>query len=332
MAIRIYTLAKELKIDNKKLVDICTKAGITGKGSALASLTDEEEARLKAYLSGGEGAKGDGGAGASLRERPAWPGGAFAARTTLRRGHVGGKVPVLPSRPPERPPLARKKPRSPRQPHRRRQIVRVAPIAGPGAARSRFCRRRSSRSSPSCPQSSRRAAVAAAPPVPASPPGPPAAPAALPPLFRSPRGPSRGRRRSKTRAEKKPGEKKSRPGIHLAPMPASAKPAAKAKAKEPAPQKPDIKLPLDAIRAGKAGAKPLSEHIRKHEEKKREDLAAAKKGGRKAAPAGQPEVAAPTEALPRPRASAPRRPRRRRPTSEGKEPGLAPWAAASSGS
>ena len=28
---RIYSLAKELKIDSKELVEICTKAGITGK-------------------------------------------------------------------------------------------------------------------------------------------------------------------------------------------------------------------------------------------------------------------------------------------------------------
>ncbi|MFH1918577.1 MAG: translation initiation factor IF-2, partial [Planctomycetota bacterium] len=38
---------------------------------------------------------------------------------------------------------------------------------------------------------------------------------------------------------------------------------------EPAPQKPDIKLPADAIRASKAGSKPLSEHLRKHEAKRK---------------------------------------------------------------
>ena len=48
-------LAKELKLDNKELVDICTKAGITGKGSALASLTDEEVVALKAFMAGGNG-------------------------------------------------------------------------------------------------------------------------------------------------------------------------------------------------------------------------------------------------------------------------------------
>ncbi len=50
---RIYALAKELKLDSKELVDICTRAGIPGKGSALASLTDEEVGRIQAYLQEG---------------------------------------------------------------------------------------------------------------------------------------------------------------------------------------------------------------------------------------------------------------------------------------
>ncbi len=50
MPTRIYALAKELKFDSKELVDICTKAGIPGKGSALASLDDDEVKKLKAYL------------------------------------------------------------------------------------------------------------------------------------------------------------------------------------------------------------------------------------------------------------------------------------------
>ena len=52
MPIRIYALAKELKIDSKDLVDVCTKLGITGKGSALASLTDEEVTKVMAHLQG----------------------------------------------------------------------------------------------------------------------------------------------------------------------------------------------------------------------------------------------------------------------------------------
>jgi translation initiation factor IF-2 len=49
---RIYALAKELKLDSGELSDLCAKAGITGKGSALASLTDEEVVKLKRYMSG----------------------------------------------------------------------------------------------------------------------------------------------------------------------------------------------------------------------------------------------------------------------------------------
>ena len=50
MPIRIYALAKKLNMDSKELVDACAKAGVTGKGSALASLTDDETAKVQAHL------------------------------------------------------------------------------------------------------------------------------------------------------------------------------------------------------------------------------------------------------------------------------------------
>ncbi|PAY17263.1 translation initiation factor IF-2 [Rhodopirellula sp. SM50] len=50
---RIYALAKELNLDSKDLVDLVKKVGITGKGSALASLTDDEAQRVRDHLSGG---------------------------------------------------------------------------------------------------------------------------------------------------------------------------------------------------------------------------------------------------------------------------------------
>src|SRR5687768_12973096 len=53
LAVRIYSLAKELKLDSKELVDICTKAGVPGKGSALASLTEDEVEKVKQFLKGG---------------------------------------------------------------------------------------------------------------------------------------------------------------------------------------------------------------------------------------------------------------------------------------
>ena len=53
MAVRIYALAKELNLDSKELVRICTKAGVLGKGSALASLTTDEVDKIKQFLKGG---------------------------------------------------------------------------------------------------------------------------------------------------------------------------------------------------------------------------------------------------------------------------------------
>lgn len=50
MPVRIYAFAKELGFDNKQLLDICDSAGIEDKGSALASLSDDEVTVIKDYL------------------------------------------------------------------------------------------------------------------------------------------------------------------------------------------------------------------------------------------------------------------------------------------
>ncbi len=49
MSIRIYALAKQLKIESKELVELCKKLGFD-KGSALASLNDDEVEKVKASL------------------------------------------------------------------------------------------------------------------------------------------------------------------------------------------------------------------------------------------------------------------------------------------
>ena len=53
MPVRIYAFAKDLGIDNKQLLDICDKVGIKGKGSALASLDDDEVSKIKQFMDGG---------------------------------------------------------------------------------------------------------------------------------------------------------------------------------------------------------------------------------------------------------------------------------------
>lgn len=52
MAVRIYAFAKDLGMDNKELLDICEKVGVKGKGSALASLDDDEISKIRKYLAG----------------------------------------------------------------------------------------------------------------------------------------------------------------------------------------------------------------------------------------------------------------------------------------
>ena len=115
----------------------------------------------------------------------------------------------------------------------------------------------------------------------------------LPPLSRA----DWERQREKERRKRKEGQEKTKekgararegrhgPSIKLAPLPAGGRQPLRPKTAEPAPQKPDIKLPADAIRASKAGTKPLSEHLRKHEQRR---LAAQ---GDKTSPAGAAEAA-----------------------------------------
>ena len=68
---RIYALAKELAMDSKDLVDLCTKIGIQNKGSALASLEDDEVERITKYIKAGEAPRPTAGSGAPGVSAPA---------------------------------------------------------------------------------------------------------------------------------------------------------------------------------------------------------------------------------------------------------------------
>jgi translation initiation factor IF-2 len=185
---RIYSLAKELKLDSKVLVDICTSAGVTGKGSALASLTDEEVDRVKAYLSGG-GAQGGKSAAAKTRAPAAAAASLEAAAET--------------------------------------SAVRREDYITPGGT-----------------------------------------------LDKVPVLPERGNRKKATNGETAPKPAASKPGttIKLAPLPTAMQPVAAAEAPEAAPQKPDLRLPIDAIKAASrsGGTNPLIDHVRKTQGKRRD--------------------------------------------------------------
>ncbi len=231
MAVRIYSLAKELKLDSKDLVDLCTRAGVPGKGSALASLTDEEVVKVKAFVAGGAKQPA-----AAAAKQP-------AARATVTSGGVptGGGVAV--AAPPE-PPV-----------FRREDYV---PPAGAPVKPSMMPQRPERPSEPRKMESR---------------------PAGKPPSSRP------------------PVTKPSSPGPRLAPLPPSAVQPPPSAPAEPEPQKPDIKLPMDAIRAGKAGgAKPLQAHMRAHEAKRKMETkppAAPPMRGRGPGGPGRPSPQAP---------------------------------------
>ena len=215
MAVRIYTLAKELKIDSKELVELCTRAGIQDKGSALASMTDEEVAKLKEFI---------------------------AAK----------------SRPPERPAAAPVRPAAPPAP--------VKPAAPATLRREDYIA---------------PAGVAQSKPPEVAPPTPVAAEA-------------------KPRPTVRPGgdgpKPVPRPAFKLAPVPAAGRApiTPRSASQEPAAQKPDVKLPLDAIRSAKAGgAKPLADHMRKHEQQRAADATRQRTSGLLRGSAGTPTAVPP---------------------------------------
>jgi translation initiation factor IF-2 len=202
LPVRIYALAKELKLDSGELSEICAKAGITGKGSALASLEDDEVAKLKEYLQGG--------------------GRKETAAKTAERGSTARQIESQATS---------------------QTLTREDYIAPGGAAGGK----------------PRVLETSATKPLAEKKNSPPAEPKPIP-----------------------------EPAIRLAPVPTAKQPETPAADTGPAPQKPDLKLPADAIRGGKVGAKPLSEHLRKHEKKKTPSTARPTVGAKPPASAAEP--------------------------------------------
>lgn len=93
MSIRIYALAKDLDIESKSLVDVCQKLGINVRGSALASLTDEEIQKVKDHLSQTKKTSSGSASGAAANNMPIPP----------TRPVTYGKVPDLSQRAKPRP-------------------------------------------------------------------------------------------------------------------------------------------------------------------------------------------------------------------------------------
>jgi translation initiation factor IF-2 len=270
LSVRIYALAKDLDIDSKELVDICTRAGIPGKGSALASLTEDEVAKLKSFMD------------------------KSAAKPAAKPGKVG---------PPSPPPLER--PKAPPRSDRKLQVITTPKSSSPLTS---LRKQREDEDEPTeapgeaaelAPESTPEAKETTPVDVPSSPETaasePPAAEtqggtrgggSVISRMMRredyiGPGGGGRkmpvvGGKRDKDAGKAKPrdNQPKARPAIKLAPLPAAPEkpaPKAKKKADEGPALKPDMKLPAEILNTGKLGSKPLADHLRRAERKLAED-------------------------------------------------------------
>jgi translation initiation factor IF-2 len=246
LAVRIYSLAKELKFDSKELVDICTKAGVPGKGSALASLTDEEVEKVKQFLKAGGTAKSKPAAKAApaAPQRPSEP---------MRSGKMPVIVTPKPAPSTSRPKPAESEPEPELEPTDGTLAATATAIETASASDT------SRRPGPLAGAMGRERYI-----------GPGATSGKVPVVGLE----------SKTADRKKSdgaaGER-ARPAVKLAPMPKSRQPITQPGAGEPPAQKPDMRLPADLLGGGKQGAKPLAAHLKRaernlEEEKKQRGL------------------------------------------------------------
>jgi translation initiation factor IF-2 len=250
LAVRIYALAKELKLDSKDLVDICTKAGVAGKGSALASLTDEEAEKVKQFLAGG-----------GPKAKPAKP--SVPAPQRPSEPPRGGKLPVIVTAKPLR------------EAARRPGADDSAPAPADGGLAATAVTSETA----TAVETSRRPGPLAGAMGREKYVGPAGVSGKIPVFGAEPKPPERKKGGPST------GER-ARPAVKLAPLPKTQQPTEISPADEAPAQKPDLRLPADIMGAGKQGSKPLAAHLRRHEKTLEEER--RQRGGTKTPTALRP--------------------------------------------
>ena len=276
MPTRIYALAKDLKIDSKELVDLCTKAGIPGKGSALASLEDDEVAKLKVFLD----------SAATKRAAQLGPAPLVDTKAVLSTPVAG--TATLPPPPPPRPTPLRT--RGMPTPPSILPAPTIPATPAPPAAPSDEPPAVAAKGPPPAPPAEApppKVAPSRVGTPPSKPPAPPSAGEMAPQRGDSliPRRPGGIRvintaKRPATdgkRPEVRPGDKERRgPVTRFAAMPDVKQPTPGAKAGEPKAQKPVIRLPSDVIKKGTKA--PLHDLTARLEKERKAKIDGDKKG------------------------------------------------------
>ncbi|QDS96235.1 Translation initiation factor IF-2 [Roseimaritima multifibrata] len=275
MPVRIYALAKDLKLDSKELVEICKKAGVTGKGSALASLDDDEVQRVEKYLEAGKQKKAAPAVsvakGASAPIAPVRGGDVISDRGTANRV-IGRRTTGAPSEPAAEPPQSAQADAPPA----------TKPVEDLPAETAKPAEQPVAETTPAkTPAASEPAATSKAPPATpkekpaasapkAKPQQPEMSPGPLSPMRRDPVGHGgggkirvigRGSRSSQSSrgegdsggAPRAPKRREPSIKINLAALPEAKPPAPKKSGSEPPAQQPEVRFTKDAIAGHKQG-------------------------------------------------------------------------------
>lgn len=261
---RIYALAKELSIDSKDLVDLCTKLGILNKGSALASLEDDEVARIQKHLAGGESKT-------AVAEKP-------KAKTVeaapVRSSPLGTAVVSRMGRPRDlRSVGSSARSQSSATTDAPDSTVTDSPTLPPPEepSTSESTQMPADVSSDSSDQPSPTSKEEASPRTLSRDDyvAPPSAAAAG--RVRSLDGRRGGQRSEKSSEPRRKSAHNRAPVINLASVPKSSTPIASPKSKEPAPQKPEIRFTKDDISGQKQGMKAPLEQLEAQQKQEKED-------------------------------------------------------------
>ncbi|QGJ72133.1 Translation initiation factor IF-2 [Planctomycetales bacterium 10988] len=247
MSIRIYKLAKELKLDSKRLVEVCPKVGITGKGSALASLTEEEADKVKSYIGGKPSSEG--GQGVQVAPAP--------KKSAAKEEETSRSQPEI---------NTTQEASSTAESVAEASASETKQSEGSKSSSAKVAPRRGKSSKAPEPAPLRREDYIA----------PGGAPLRRPSMGNQPAAASKKPVTSSSETASKKKAPAPKPTVRMAPMPAAPKQKPPKKTKEPEPQKPELRLPPDMLKkraqqsaAGGATADPgsgsrgLSDRIRK---------------------------------------------------------------------
>ncbi len=268
MPARIYALAKELNVDSKDLVDIVKKVGITGKGSALASLTDDEAQRVRDHLGSASESSpkpsDDKPIGAVRDAMPRQRKQISIGRSSGRSKQVAEAAPAPTETPVEESPVQETAPEhsrpAPEEPAATPAPAAEAPASPPkrkpGGLGGRIAGRMGRKSGESSAPIRSDNLVGGG------------GGGKVRSLDRPAAGGNGGERKP---AENKGKRREPRINVKMASLPETAQPKpTKSKSGEPKAQKPDIKLSKDVIQGHKQGMKaPLEQLAQEETEKKR---------------------------------------------------------------